>query len=149
MKVVLLQDVKGKGKKGDILTVAEGYARNFLFPRNLAVEASAGKLKELSDQKAAQERKKSKEEDEARLLASRLDGIRVFVKSRVGEGGKLFGAVNNKDISENLSRQHRIEIDKKKIILKDPIKTAGEFIVTVKLHPAVQVGIAVIVQQGE
>lgn len=149
MKVVLLQDVKGKGKKGDILTVAEGYARNFLFPRNLAVEASAGKLKELSDQRAAQERKKSKEEEEARLLASRLDGIRVFVKSRVGEGGKLFGAVNNKDISENLYRQHSIEVDKKKIILKDPIKTAGEFTVTVKLHPAVQVGVAVIVRQGE
>lgn len=149
MKVVLLQDVKGKGKKGDILTVAEGYARNFLFPRNIAVEASAGKLKELSDQRAARERKKSKEEEEARLLASRLDGISVVVKSRVGEGGKLFGAVNNKDISENLYRQHSIEVDKKRIILKDPIKTAGEFTVTVKLHPAVQVGVAVIVRQGE
>ncbi|MFZ5647389.1 MAG: 50S ribosomal protein L9 [Bacillota bacterium] len=146
MKVVLLQDVKGKGKKGDIVTVAEGYARNFLLPRNLAVEASVGKLKELSDQKAAQERKKSKEEEQARLTASKIEGIKVHVKSKVGEGGKLFGAVNNKDISENLSRQHGIDVDKKKIFLKDPIKTAGEFPVTVKLHPTVQAVIHVIVQ---
>lgn len=146
MKVLLLQDVKGKGKKGDMVNVAEGYARNYLLPRNLAVEASAGKLKELSDQKAAQERKKSQEEEEARRTASRLDGVRVVVKSKVGESGKLFGAVNNKDISENLSRQYGIDIDKKKIILKDPIKTSGEFPVTIKLHPVVQAVVTVIVQ---
>ncbi|KJS03445.1 MAG: 50S ribosomal protein L9 [Peptococcaceae bacterium BRH_c4a] len=146
MKVVLLQDVKGQGKKGDVITVAEGYARNFLLPRNLGVEASDGKLKELAQQKDAHQRKKNKEEEDARKTASRLEGIRVLVKSKVGEGGKLFGAVNNKDISENLARQHGIDIDKKKILLKDPIKTKGEFPVTVKLHPAVQANINVIVQ---
>ncbi len=146
MKVVLLQDVKGQGKKGDVITVAEGYARNFLLPRNLGVEASDGKLKELAQQKDAHQRKKNKEEEDARKIASRLEGIKVQVKTKVGEGGRLFGAVNNKDISENLARQYGIDIDKKKILLKDPIKTRGEFPVMVKLHTAVQVSINVIVQ---
>ncbi|MCL5057522.1 MAG: 50S ribosomal protein L9 [Actinobacteria bacterium] len=146
MKVVLLQDVKGQGKKGDIVTVAEGYARNFLIPRNLAVVASESKLKELSDQKASQARKKEKAEDEARLMAARMDGLKVFVKTKAGEGGRLFGAVNNKDISENLAAQHGIDIDKKKIILKEPIKTQGEFPISIRLHPAVQASINVVVQ---
>jgi large subunit ribosomal protein L9 len=146
MKVVLLQDVKGQGKKGDIITVAEGYARNFLLPRNLAVVASESKLKELSDQKASQARKKEREEDAARQMASRLDGLKVIVKTKAGEGGRLFGAVNNKDISENLSRQHGIDIDKKKIVLKEPIKTQGEFPVSIRLHPAVLVHVNVVVQ---
>lgn len=146
MKVVLLQDVKGQGKKGDIVNVAEGYARNFLLPRNLAVEASESRLKELSQQKAAQDRRLQKEEEAARGIASRLQGLRVTISTKAGEGGRLFGAVNNKDISEGLSRDHGIDIDKKKIILKEPIKTQGEFPVTVKLHPAVQSTISVVVK---
>ncbi|MFZ5645035.1 MAG: 50S ribosomal protein L9 [Bacillota bacterium] len=146
MKVVLLVDVKGQGKKGDVINVAEGYARNFLIPRNLAVEASESKLKELSQQKAAQDRKKEKEEESARLLASRMEEIKLVIKTKVGEGGKLFGAVNNKDISEGLASQHGIEIDKKKIGLKEPIKAAGKYPVNIRLHPAVQVNIEVIVQ---
>lgn len=146
MKVVLLQDVKGQGKKGDIVTVAEGYARNFLIPRKLAVVASESKLKELSDQKASQVRKKEKAEDEARLMAARMEGLKVIVKTKSGEGGRLFGAVNNKDISENLAAQHGINIDKKKIILKEPIKTQGQFPIIIKLHQAVQASINVVVQ---
>lgn len=146
MKVVLLQDVKGQGKKGDIINVAEGYARNFLLPRNLAVEASDSKLKEISQQKAAQDRKKRKEEDAAKIAASRMEGLKVVIKTRVGEGGKLFGAVSNKDIAENLARQHGLDIDKKKIVLKEPIKTLGEFPVAVKLHPSVQATVTVLVE---
>ncbi|MHB8157146.1 MAG: 50S ribosomal protein L9 [Desulfocucumaceae bacterium] len=146
MKVVLLQDVKGQGKKGDVLAVAEGYARNFLIPRNLAVEASDSKLKELSNQKAAQEKKKENEEEKARQAASRLEGISVQIKTKVGEGGRLFGAVNNKDIAENLAQQHGIVIDKKKIVLKEPIKTLGEFPVIIRLHPSVQATLKVTVQ---
>jgi len=146
MKVVLLQDVKGQGKKGDIVTVAEGYARNFLIPRSLAVVASESKLKELSDQKASQARKKEKAEDEARVMAARMDGLKVIVKTKAGEGGRLFGAVNNKDISEHLAAQHGIDIDKKKIILKEPIKTQGEFPISIRLHQAVQASINVVVQ---
>ncbi|MCL6612567.1 MAG: 50S ribosomal protein L9 [Peptococcaceae bacterium] len=146
MKVVLLQDVKGQGKKGDIITVAEGYARNFLIPRNLAVEASEAALKEISRQKAAQDMKKKKEEEEARAAAARLDGTKVRIKTRVGEGGKLFGAVSSKDIAEGLARQHGIDLDKKKIVLKEPLKTLGEHLVTVKLHPSVQATITVLVE---
>jgi large subunit ribosomal protein L9 len=146
MKVVLLQDVKGQGKKGDILNVANGYARNFLLPRNLAVEASDSKLKEISQQKAALDRKRKKDEESARALASRLEGLRVHVKTMVGEGGRLFGAVNNKDISENIALQHGIEVDKKKILLKDPIKTLGEFPVSIRLHPEVQAAVTVVVE---
>ncbi len=146
MKVVLLQDVKGQGKKGDIINVAEGYARNFLLPRKLAVEASEAKLKEISQQKAAQERKKIREEEEARAAAARLEGVRVRVPTRVGEGGKLFGAVSSKDIAESLAQQHRIDLDKKKIVLKEPIKTLGDHPVTVKLHPSVQATVTVVVE---
>ncbi|MFZ5631965.1 MAG: 50S ribosomal protein L9 [Bacillota bacterium] len=146
MKVVLLQDVKGQGKKGDIVTVADGYARNFLLPRNLAVEASEGKMREISQQKDAQDRKKKKEEAEARAMAARMEGIKVHVKAKVGEGGRLFGAVGNKDISENLARQHGLDVDKKKIILKEPIKALGEFQVNIRLHPAVQTAVTVVVE---
>lgn len=146
MKVVLLQDVKGQGKKGDVITVAEGYARNYLLPRNLALEASESKMKEITQQKAAQDRKKKKEEEQAAAYATRIEGIKVLIKTRVGEAGKLFGAVSNKDIAENLAQQHGIDIDKKKIILKEPIKTLGEFPVAVKLYPSVQATINVIVE---
>lgn len=146
MKVVLLQDVKGQGQKGDIINAAEGYARNFLIPRNLAVVASESKLKELSDQKAAQIRKKEREEDDARQMAARLEGLKVVVKTKAGEGGRLFGAVSNKDIAENLAQQHGINIDKKKIVLKEPIKSQGEHSVNIRLHPSVQASVNVLVQ---
>jgi len=148
MKIVLLQDVKGQGKKGDVLNVADGYARNFLFPRNLASEASEGKLKEISQQKAAQDMKAQREEDKARTLASRLEGVKVQISAKVGEGGKLFGAVNSKDIAENLALQHGFDIDKKKLVLKEPIKSLGEFPVTVRLHSSVQATLYVVVQGG-
>jgi|AGTN01.1.fsa_nt_gi ribosomal protein L9 len=145
MKVILLQDVKGQGKKDQTVNVSDGYARNFLIPRGLAVEATEVKLKELARQKAYEDKKKQLEEESARELARKLSGLTVKVAGRSGEGGKLFGAVGNKDIAEALEKQHGLGVDKKKIILKEPFKTLGVFPVTVKLHSAVQAEIQVAV----
>lgn len=143
MKVVLLQDVAGQGKKGDVINVAEGYARNYLVPRGLAAVASKGKMIELSVQKEAAEKKSQKIEEEARGLAARLKDIKVNIKTKSGEGGRLFGSVNNKDIAGALAEQHKIVLDKKKLILKEPIKQLGTYQVIAKLHPSVQAEITV------
>jgi len=143
MKVILLDDVKNVGKKGDVINVSDGYARNYLLPRRLAAEASAGKMKELSQQKAAQARKKQEEETLARELAARLDGLTVQVKGKVGEGGRLFGAVSSRDIAEAIYEQFSVKVDKKKIVLKEPIKQIGVHQLLIKLHPAVQAKINV------
>ncbi|GAB6159107.1 50S ribosomal protein L9 [Desulfotomaculum varum] len=143
MQVVLLQDVAKLGKKGDIVNVTEGYARNFLFPRNLASPASQGKLKEIAVQKQAQAAKKQKEEQEARELAAKINDLTVVLKAKVGEGGRLFGAVSSKDIADGLKDQFGYQIDKKKIALKEPIKTLGYHKITVKIHPVAQAEINV------
>ncbi|OAT80865.1 50S ribosomal protein L9 [Desulfotomaculum copahuensis] len=148
MKVILLEDVKSLGQKGDVVNVSDGYARNFLLPRQKAVEASAGKMKELSQQKAVQVKKKQAEETAARELGARLEGLTVQIKSRVGEGGKLFGAVSSKDVADALFREHKLTVDKKKIVLKEPIKQLGVHPLVVKLHPAVQATINVNVVGG-
>ena len=148
MKVILLQDVRKLGKNGDIIEVAEGYARNYLLPRGLAVEATKGKLKELSEQKKADDRKKKQLEQEAKDLAERLNQINVELTVKTGEGGRLFGAINNKDIADYLKEQHSVNIDKKKIVLKAPIKNLGEYKVAVKLHPKVQAELNVKVLQA-
>jgi len=138
MKVILLEDVKKLGKKGDVVNVAGGHARNFLIPRGLAVEASKGKMNELQRQKEKEAEKRKKEEQKARDLAEKIRNIKVTIPVKVGEAGKLFGAVSNKDISGILSEQHDIKLDKKKVVLKEPIKTLGTYAVTIKLHPKVQ-----------
>lgn len=143
MKVILLQDVKGQGKKDQIVNVSDGYARNFLIPRGLAVEATAGKVKDLARQTAYADQKRLQEEDAAKGLAARLGGLTVKVCGKAGEGGRLFGAVGNKDIAEALEKQHGFNVDKKKIILKEPLKTLGVFPVTIKLHSVAQVEIQV------
>lgn len=143
MRVILLKDVPGQGKSGDVLDVKEGFARNYLFPRNLAVEASKSRMKELDARRQTQALKRQKKEQEARELASRFDDITVVVKAKTGEGGKLFGSVNNKDIADALLSQHKINLDKKKIIVQEPIKRLGAYSVTAKLHPGVQVKIKV------
>jgi len=149
MQVVLLQDVSKLGKKGDVVNVAEGYARNFLFPKNLASPASEGKLKEISTQKQTQAAKKQKEEEEARVLAAKINDLTVTLKAKVGEGGRLFGAISSKDIADGLKAQHGYNIDKKKILLKDPIKTLGTTRVTIKIHPVAQAEINVSVLAAE
>lgn len=143
MKVILIKDVPGQGKRGDMLNVAEGYARNYLLPRGLATEASPGKMNELAVRNQLQTAQKKKIEQGARELAARLDNLQVVIKAKTGEGGKLFGSVNNKDIADALAAQHKITLDKKKLVLKEPIKHLGLYTAVAKLHPNVQAEVKV------
>ncbi|AFQ46429.1 50S ribosomal protein L9 [Desulfosporosinus meridiei] len=137
MKVILQADVKGTGKKGQILEVADGYARNFLFPKKLAVEATTGNINDISHKKAVEERRKVKEKEDAVLLGNKLSALKVEVKTKTGEGGRLFGSVTSKEIADALKKQHGVEIDKRKLDLKEPIKALGSYEVNVKVHPEV------------
>ncbi|MBO8137143.1 MAG: 50S ribosomal protein L9 [Desulfotomaculum sp.] len=147
MKVILKQDVRKLGKKGDVVEVAEGYARNYLIPRNLASEASEGKLKELAQMKKAEQRRQEQILQEAKEIKAELEKIEVKLTAKVGEGGKLFGAVSSKEIAEQLKKHHNLKIDKKKIELKSPIKSLGVHHITVKLHPKVQAELKVSVAE--
>ena len=143
MKVILLADVPGQGKRGEVVNVADGYARNYLFPRGLACEASEGRLKEISARQKALADKEKKLADEARALARRLEGTTVTIRVKSGEGGKLFGSITARDIAEALAGQQGIEIDKKKILLKEPLKHLGSYTVPVRLHSGVSASINV------
>jgi len=143
MKVILLQDVKKMGNKSDVLEVAEGYARNYLFPRKLAVEATRGQMKNLEVKKAGEQRKKAKILEDAKKLAARVEDLTVTISTKVGEGGRLFGSITGKDIADAIKVTHGIEIDRKKIDLENPIKSLGTFSVSVKLHPEVLATFAV------
>jgi large subunit ribosomal protein L9 len=137
MRVIFLSDVKGQGKKGEIKDVSEGYARNFLIPRGLVKEATDGNVKGLEVQKQSEQRKKDQEKVQAELFAKTLSELTLTIKARSGDAGRLFGAITNKQIAEELAAQKKIELDKKKILLDDPIRTLGVTEVTVKLHPTV------------
>ncbi|AVX21863.1 MAG: 50S ribosomal protein L9 [Bacillota bacterium] len=139
MKVILQQDVKKLGNKGQIVEVSEGYARNFLFPRGLAVEATAGALKSLDEKKAAEQRKQQRLEEEARALGAKLAETTVVIKTRAGEGGRLFGSITNKDIAEVLEKNYGLKVDKKKLELTENIKTLGSYQVVARIHPKVTV----------
>ncbi len=145
MKVILLADVKGQGKKGEIKNVSEGYARNFLFPRKLAVEASDGAVQQLQSQKDAVTRKEAHELDLAKQFADRLNKVTVILRAHPGDGGRLFGAITSKNIADALKEQG-YDIDKRKIQLGEPIKALGNYQVHVKLHPDVSANIAVSIQ---
>jgi large subunit ribosomal protein L9 len=137
MKVVLLQDVKDLGKKGELVNASDGYARNYLFPRKLAVEATAGKLKEIEDKKSSEKNRKEKELSAAKELADKINKLEISFKTKAGENGKLFGSITGKDVADALKAQHKIEIDKKKIVLHDAIKTLGTYQVEIKVYPEV------------
>ncbi len=137
MKVILLKDIKGTGKKGDILNASDGHARNYLLPRGLAKEATDGNVKELEHQNASKEKRAAEELAEAKKLASEIEKIVVQFKTKAGEGGRLFGSITNKDIAEELKSKHQLDIDKKKIALEQPIRTLGTTIVTIKVYPKV------------
>lgn len=137
MKVILLKDVKGQGKKGDIINVSDGYARNFLFPKQLAIEPTKTALNELKGQQDSKNYREQKELDEATLVAEKISKVTVCVSAKAGENGKLFGAVTTSEIADKLKMEHHIVVDKKKIVLSEPIKTTGEFSLPVKLHPKV------------
>ena len=147
MKVILLQDVKSLGKKGEIVNVNDGYARNFILPKKLGAEATARNLNDLklqknNEKKVAQENLKAAEE-----LAKKLAAGRVELAIKVGEGGKTFGSVSSKEIAAAVEEQMQLDVDKKKIQLKETIKTLGTHMVSVKLHPEVTAELKVIVKE--
>lgn len=143
MKVILQQDVKKIGQKGEVVDVAEGYGRNYLIPRGLAVEASAGNLRQVAQQKQAESKKAKRELNDAQKTEKILQGEALTVKAKVGEGGKLFGSITTQDITDQLRRQFSVEIDKRKVDVKEPIKTLGSHQVTVRVHPKVHVNVTV------
>lgn len=137
MKIILLQDDKKLGKKGDTIEVSEGYARNYILPKKLGVEANAKNLNDLKLQKANQEKKAQELLDSAKAMAANLENRQILVKIKAGEGGKTFGSVSTKEIAGALKEQHGIEIDKKKIQLPENLKNFGTYEVALKLHPQV------------
>jgi large subunit ribosomal protein L9 len=148
MKVILLQDVKSLGKKGSLVDVNEGYARNFIIPKKLGMEATAKNLNDFKLKKAHEEKVAAQNLADAKALAKELGESSVLVKIKVGEGGRSFGSVSTKEISDALKSQLGKDIDKKKIVLKDPIKAIGSFTVKIKLHPEVQAELTVKVEEA-
>lgn len=148
MKVILLEDVKTLGKKGEIVNVNDGYARNFILPKKLGMEATAKNMNDLKLQKANEEKVAQEILQEAKELAAKLEAGKVEVSIKVGEGGRTFGSVSSKEIAAAVKEQIGYEIDKKKIQLKDAIKGLGEHGVPVKLHPKVTAELKVIVREA-
>ncbi len=143
MKVILKQDVKGLGKAEDLVNVSDGYARNFLMPRGLAAEASASNINIMNTKKEAEKSRKDRELAQAKELAARLKDVVVTIKTKSGDNGKLFGSITSKDISDQLRKSFKIDIDKKKMVLSEPIKSIGNFEIEVKLYPEVSGKLAV------
>lgn len=143
MKVIFQQDVKGQGKKGEVKEVAEGYARNYLLPRKLAVEASSGNISALKEQKRREEVRKKEELSVATEMAKKLENVHITFQTKSGEGGRLFGSITSKQISQQLKKEHDLQVDKKKILLKEPIRTLGVTKVSIKLHPKVTATLSV------
>lgn len=134
MEVILLQDVKALGKKGEKVSVSEGYARNYILPKKLGIEANATNLNNLKLQKANEAKKEQKLLEEAKALAVKIQEKGVTVKMKCGEGGRTFGSISTKEIAVAAKQQLNIELDKKKMVLKDPIRSLGNYIVPVKVH---------------
>lgn len=137
MKVILKADIKGVGKKDQVINASDGYARNFLLPKNLAVEANNDNMIKLKSKQDANAYKKSQEKEEAKKIAEKLSKIQLKIPVKAGENGKVFGGVSSKEIAEHLKANYKIEVDKKKIDLKETIKTLGVRTVTIKLYEGV------------
>lgn len=138
MKVIFTQDVKGKGKKGDVKNVSDGYARNFLLKNNMAVEANHGNMKALDAKKKKEQNLEQEEVDEAKQLQEKLANLEVKLTAKSGgEAGRLFGSITSKQIAETLKKDHNISMDKRKIELDQPIRALGYTNVPVKIHPEV------------
>ena len=137
MKVILLADIKGVGKKDQVINAADGYARNYLLPKKLAVEANTENMSKLKSKNDSKQFKKDTEKKEAEETAKKLKGIMLKIKVKAGENGKIFGGVTAKEISEGLKQNYKIEVDKKKIILNEAIKTLGTFDVEIKLYEGI------------
>jgi large subunit ribosomal protein L9 len=137
MKVILKDNIKGVGKKNEVINASDGYARNFLFPKNLAVEATPENMQKLNSQNQAKQYRKDVEKEQATVIAKKLESITLEMKVQAGENGKIFGSVSSKEISESLEKQYKIIIDKKKIEIKEPIKVLGVRTVEARLFEGV------------
>lgn len=146
MKVILLQDIKSLGKKGDIVETAEGYGRNYLLPRKLAKEANAANLNQAKQDKATAAHRAAQQKDEAVVLGAQVQKVVVHLKVRLGDNGKMFGSVTSKDVAEALIKQTGIQIDRRKVELKTAVKGLGEYIAVAKLHTDVTAEFKVIVE---
>ena len=147
MKVILLQDVKGTGKKNQLVNVSDGYARNFLFVKKLAIEATVDNVQKLKEFNFSQDLKKQKEIESANELAQRIESIKLNVKVKSGETGKIFGGVTSSQIVEELKKQTDIVLDKKKVVLEEPIKLLGAYTVTIKLYEGISAKLQVNVEK--
>lgn len=145
MKVILQQDVKGHGKKGQMVEVSDGYGRNYLLPRKLAVEATAENVNTMKMQDKAKAARLAEEKAQAQAAAEQLKGVQVKIKARAGQGGKLFGSITSKEISEELKKQFDMDVSKSKIVLSEPIKSFGAFSVKCRLGSEVSGVINVLV----
>lgn len=145
MKVILKQDIKGVGKKDQVINAADGYARNFLFPKNLAVPADTGNINNLKAKNESVEYRKGEDLKEAKKIAEKMKTITVKISVKAGENGRLFGAVTAKEIAEALKKDYGIEVDKKKVLLQESIKVAGATKVDIKLNEGVVASVQVMV----
>ncbi|MCI5726241.1 MAG: 50S ribosomal protein L9 [Clostridium sp.] len=148
MKVILLEDVKKIGKKGDVINTSDGYARNYLFPKKLAQEATDANLHILNNKKENERKQKLAELEAAQKLAQELKGKEIKLSAKTGENGKLFGAITNKDVAELIDKQYGVKVDKKKIVM-ETIKVAGGYEIEVKLYPEVTTKMRVIIVPNE
>ena len=146
MKVIFLQDVKGKGKKGEIKDVASGYAYNYLIPNKLAIIATTTNMKEAEAFQESSDKRKEQEHEQAKELAVKLADTTITIKTKAGEGGKLFGAITSKQIGDALAEE-KIKIDRRKIILDEPIKSIGTTVVQIKIHPEVTATLKIKVEE--
>lgn len=137
MKVILLANIKNVGKKDEVINASDGYARNYLFPKKLAVEANTENMSKLKSRENADKYRKDQERKQAEEIAKKMQGIMLKVKVKAGENGKIFGGVTSKEISDELKKQYQIEVDKKKILLSENIKNLGMFVVDIKLYEGV------------
>ncbi|MDD3093002.1 MAG: 50S ribosomal protein L9 [Clostridia bacterium] len=147
MKVILTQDVKSLGKKNQLINVSDGYARNFLFKKKLAIEADAKNLNIMKDKIQSYNSKRDRELIEANILKSKLEDKEVKMEMLAGENGKLFGSITTKDIADAIKKQHKTEIDKRKIHLDEPIKSIGTTNVAIKVHSDVSISINIVVTE--
>lgn len=143
MKMILLEDVKSIGKKGDLINASDGYAKNFLLPKKLAVEATKANLNEYELKQKSEEKHREEELQQAKDLAAALQEKVVTISVKTGGNGKLFGSVTNKEVADAIVEQTKLDIDKKKVSIGDPIKMVGERIATIKLHPKVTAEITI------
>ena len=149
MKVLLLADVKGQGKKDQIVDVSDGYARNFLFPKKLALPADAKVMSEAKSKEEAKQFRLKEEKAAAKALADKISTLTVKVTASSGADGRLYGSITSKDIADQLAAQHQIEIDKRKLVLSENIKAYGTYQIDVKVYPEITAKLTVVVKEGK